>query len=217
MKQRAFKTTESYYNKNAQNYFDATFTIDMTKAYERFLSDISAGGRILDAGSGSGRDTLEFLRRGYDVEAFDASSRLAKLSSKRTGVDARVLRFQEFQEEIKYDGIWACASLLHVPETELPMVLQKLVRSLNDGGTFYASFKIGNGFRLAPDGRVFTDMNEQRLIGLLKGLPQLGNLQLWRSKGKREFDKQVYWLNFITTKSPRDSSRESPHQDNYAT
>jgi SAM-dependent methyltransferase len=121
--QDADASTAEYYEQGARAYFDATATVDMAAIHDRFLALLPAGARILDAGSGSGPDTLAFLRRGFAVEAFDASPSLARLSSAFTGVPTRVLRLQDLDEPGRYDGVWACASLLHVPGCELPEVL----------------------------------------------------------------------------------------------
>ena len=192
--------TLEYYERNAQEYFNATCDADLTTIYDRFTRSLTKGGHILDAGSGSGRDTLAFLRRGYSVSAFDSSPALCKLSTQLTGVRTRVLRFQEFTDKEKYDGIWACASLLHLPTTELSDVIARFIRSLKCGAVLYMSFKHGAGERVSGDGRFFTDMTEDHLEGLLQKFPGLKLKEVWKTDGEGQFLGRGEWLNALVSK-----------------
>lgn len=200
--------TLKYYERNAESYFTATRDADLSALYERFLRRLPKGARILDAGSGSGRDTLAFLRRGYAVSAFDSSRTLCELSTRLTRVRTRVLRFQELEDEEEYDGIWACASLLHVPEAELPDAIGRLVRALKLDGVLYMSFKHGAGERVTEDGRFFTDMTESRLRLMLEGLPGVKLEELWITAGEGQFQGQGEWLNALVSKHKRGETRD---------
>ncbi|MBQ0834859.1 class I SAM-dependent methyltransferase [Marinobacter sp.] len=80
----------------------------------------------VDAGCGSGRDSREFLARGYCVTAFDASNKLAGLVSRAIRHLVAVRTFNQVSEYQAYDGIWACASLLHlIPHFPKPLTLRK--------------------------------------------------------------------------------------------
>src|SRR5690348_11531546 len=103
--------TGEFYRQNARAYAAETLGVDMGTLYEPFLALLPAGGHILDAGCGSGRDAREFKRQGYHVTAIDASPELARLASETTGEPVRVLRFEEMMYEAEFDGVWACASL----------------------------------------------------------------------------------------------------------
>ena len=70
------------YESNAKKYFAVTIDINMTMLYAPFLSCMRAYAAILDAGCGSGRDTLYFTGRGYKVTAFAYSPAMVKLVSK---------------------------------------------------------------------------------------------------------------------------------------
>ena len=83
------------------------------------------------------------------------------------------MRFQDVTELEKYDGIWCCASLLHVPEAQLRDVMASLANALKPGGVWYLSFKYGSGER-EKDGRRFTDMDEADLKALVAGLNNRG-------------------------------------------
>ena len=110
--------------------------------------------------------------RGYRVVAFDASSEIANLAAQHTNHPVTVRTFLEVAEEASYDGIWACASLLHVPETDLSDAFFRLWRALKPDGVIYVSFKHGDGER--HDGnRHFTDATEPRLRSWLQGLAEV--------------------------------------------
>lgn len=122
-------STLTYYNQNATAFFSNTANVDMSALHDRFLSAVSAGGSVLDAGCGSGRDAKDFLDKGYRVTAFDASHELVQLAKEHTGLDVQLRTFANVKEQACYDGIWACASLLHVPQAELPTIFVKRCRT----------------------------------------------------------------------------------------
>jgi len=192
--------TDAFYRDHARAYRDDTVRIDMSPIYERFLSRLPANARILDAGSGSGRDTLAFLQRGYEVDAFDASPELSALSTALTGVPTKLLRFQEFRAPARYEGIWACASLLHVPRPDLPDALRRLIAALRPGGVLYMSFRHGSQERVSEDGRYFLDMDERRLREQLAAFPSVTIVDLWLSAGESEYSANGHWLNAVVRK-----------------
>ncbi|GMV63192.1 MAG: hypothetical protein AMXMBFR74_23600 [Parvibaculum sp.] len=193
--------TSKYYEEQASAYSAATLGVDMSEVYVRFLRYLPKHARILDAGSGSGRDTLAFKERGYDVDAFDASPSLCALSTELTGVPARVQRFQEFESELLYEGIWACASLLHVPSNELPDAFRRLVQVLRSGGALYISFKHGPGERYSEDGRFYLDMNEARLRTVLGNIAGMDLAEIWISQGEGGHRGKDAWINAILVKN----------------
>ncbi len=199
---KKISSTEEYYEKNALHYFNVTVKADLSALREHFLKYVGLGGRILDAGSGSGRDTLAFLKRGYAVETFDSSPALAELSSRLTGIRTRVMRFEELEEVERYDGIWACAALLHVPEKNLADVMARLTRALKRGDALYLSFKLGPGERIAEDGRFFTDMDEPRLRQMIESTEGLMLNEMWINGGEDSFEGWDTWVNAITVKVP---------------
>lgn len=192
-------STLNYYNQNASSFFSGTVNVDMSVLHNRFLSAVSAGGSILDAGCGSGRDTKAFLDRGYRVTAFDASIELANLAKVHTGIEVKVRSFFEVEELACYDGIWACASLLHVPHEEIPKALTCLWNALRAGGTFYLSFKLGTGERV-QDGRHFTDVSDEQLRAWLAALPEIQGIETWISTDQRP-GRTEQWLNALITRA----------------
>lgn len=176
--------TREYYEQNAEQYVAETVHLDVRHLYGPFLEHVPLYGRILDAGCGSGRDTLYFLQNGYEVTAFDRSSALVEkareliggLTGNLTGgqidnradLDVQVLSFEEMAYEQCFDGIWACASLLHMPYDALPVVCKKLRRALKPNGVLYCSFKEGLEDWTDAKGRFFVGMAEAKLRALLE-------------------------------------------------
>ena len=126
-----------YYETHADEYCRSTVALDMSSVYTRFLDKLAPDAHIVDAGCGSGRDTKAFLQRGYVVSAFDGSPQMARIASAYTGQKCHVLRFQEIEFRKEFDGVWACASLLHVPKCEMEDVLHRVVTALKPGGTCF--------------------------------------------------------------------------------
>ena len=193
-------STLRYYELNADNYFEMTSGADVTSIYQSFLRRIPKGGRLMDAGSGSGRDTAAFVRRGYLVEAFDFSPALCELSTGFTGIQTRVRCFKDVDENEEFDGVWACASLLHVPEAELSEAIARLIRALKTMGVLFMSFKYGTGERVAEDGRFFVDMTEERMRDVLQAVQNLTVERLWRTLGEDKFEGHGDWLNVLVCK-----------------
>lgn len=193
--------TIAHYDEHAKEYFQRTLDIDLSHLYERFLKHIPPGGHILDAGSGSGRDTLYFLKKGYDVTAFDASKELATLSSEITGQNTLHLRFQEIDFRNAFDGIWANASLLHVPPSEIDDVIARLSRALKIGGVLFASFKRGEEDYTEGD-RYFNCYTEDSLRALFKRHPTLERVEVWTNQDRSR--ESVTWLNAIYQKTRRE-------------
>lgn len=190
-----------FYDLHGPAYATSTINIDLTAIHDRFLACIPRGGLILDVGSGSGRDTLAFLSRGFRVEALEPSMGLAALSAKLTGVVPRVERAQDINATDRYDGVWACASLVHIPPHELPAVFGNLLRSARKRAPIYCSFKHGHGARIAADGRPFTDLNEDDLTRILSGFPEITRSVTWISDGEGSARGLDVWLNTIFSTS----------------
>ncbi|PIJ56198.1 class I SAM-dependent methyltransferase [Erwinia aphidicola] len=188
-----------YYQLHAQRFFSETVDVDMSELYRPFVAHLKPGARILDAGCGSGRDAKAFSEMGYEVEAFDASAELVELARQHTGLPVKQMRFEEVTEVERYDGIWCCASLLHVPLAELPGVMAQLAKALKPGGVWYLSFKYGSGER-EKDGRRFTDMDEAGFAEVLSELSGIEVMKCWQTHDQRP-ERDDSWINLVLSKA----------------
>ncbi len=132
-----------YYNENAESFFNGTVNADMSFWRDKFESFIPDGGRILDAGCGSGRDSKAFRQHGFSIGAFDASREICKRASELLGENVWQMKFDEMSFDEEFDGVWACASLLHVPADDLGVIMKKIHKALKPQGKAYVLFEYG--------------------------------------------------------------------------
>ena len=145
---------------------------------------LPVGSRILDFGCGSGRDTKYFLEKRYQVEATDGSSELCKLASAFTGIEVKEMLSQDLDASGKYEGIWACSSILHLSQKEMLPVIRKMCDALKDNGVIYTSFKYGD-FEGERNGRYFTDFTEDIFDKFIKVIPEFMIEEAWITSDMR--------------------------------
>lgn len=203
------QSTLGYYRDNLNAFVAGTLTADMSYARERFLRSLQAfsAPRILDLGCGSGRDTKAFLDLGYAVDAADGSEELCRSASEFTGIHVRHMLFQELDAEAYYDGIWACASILHLPKEELSDVLRRIAAALKQNGVLYTSFKYGN-FEGMRDSRYYTDFTEASLAAFwtdcrLERDHSLQVFETWTTEDVRPGRKEERWLNLLARRASK--------------
>ncbi len=196
-------STLEYYADNAQNFFDNTYNKEMRSIYQKFLPLIPKNGYILDAGCGSGRDSRYFLSKGYSVTAFDASKEMALLASNYLDQEVKCCTFNMIDNPETYDAIWAAASLLHLPSSELAKTFTHLSKALKNGGLFYASFKYGAD-EYQKEGRHFTPLTEKQTEKLFSNIPSMQLLDIWLSDDVRQERKGEKWLNLLARKVTHD-------------
>ena len=188
------KRTLSYYDENAAAFCEGTRNADMSEMRERFLQYLKPNALILDAGCGSGRDSKFFMESGYRVVALDGSKEMCRQASAYLGQEVQCRLFEEIDEKEVYDGIWACASLLHVPYELLPKVIARLITALVDGGVLYASFKYGEEEREDGWKKVLEDAEEE-----MKG-SRLETVECFVTGDVREGRGGEKWLNVVGRK-----------------
>lgn len=184
----------AFYDEHAEDFYARTVSVDMGMFYDAFLPLVRAGGHILDAGCGSGRDSLAFLERGYEVTSIDASASLGALASQLLRRLVLQMTFQEIAWREHFDGIWASASLLHVPRAEIDDVLARLVRALVPGGAMFLSFKYGDREELR-NGRWFNSYDEASFAELIGRQPLLAPVRVWLNEDTRPAQAGEWWLN----------------------
>lgn len=190
--------SKNYYDENYEEYFKNTIDADMSEMIERFLSYLKPGARILDAGCGVGRDTKVFLQKGYEVEAFDSSIQMCRISSEYTGQQTRLLKFENMDYENEFDGIWACASLLHVSREDLPDVFSRLEKALKIYGVLYASFKLGSDY--SEQGRNFISFSEEEITKFIMDYTRFTINESILTSDVRKHVSDVNWINLILEK-----------------
>lgn len=193
------KSTLEYYNSKAKDFVSDTVAVAFTEIQDIFLEYIPVGGKILDFGCGSGRDTKYFISKGYDVDAIDGSEELCKIASEYAGIQVKQMLFQELNVSEEYDGVWACASVLHVEKAKLPDVMKKMANATKKGGVVYSSFKYGD-FEGVRNGRFFTYLTEESFGELLRKVPELVIEKLWISADVRAERGEERWLNIMLRK-----------------
>ena len=109
------------------------------------------------------------------------------------------MRFQDIEWTDGFDGIWACASLLHVPRTEMDDVWHRLIRAVKPGGVWFMSFKKGAG-EAVRNGRFFNDCGEDELLALVEGHRELELLRLWTTWDVRKRRGHEQWANAVVGK-----------------
>lgn len=184
--------TLDYYDKNSSLFINDTVNAKMNDALQSFEAELhhtypsrkTSEIHVLDLGCGSGRDTKYFLQQGYMTEALDGSKELANIASKYTEINVKLMDFHDFHDISKYDGIWACASILHLPLKDLPRMFQQIYEALHQEGILYTTFKYGTfeGYR---NERYYTDLDEDRLNTILQETPGFHILKEWISKDVR--------------------------------
>lgn len=138
------KTIETY-NATAKAYDEETaefWNIFPDTFIQAFAKNIK--GRVLDVGSGPGRDALILKRAGLEVVCLDASEAMIEMT-KQKGLDSVLADFAAipFPNE-SFDGVWAYTSLLHVPKIEIGKSLQEIGRVLKKDGILGLGLIEGN-------------------------------------------------------------------------
>jgi SAM-dependent methyltransferase len=190
----------TYYDKFAQEYSENTLSLDMSELYVPFLKLLPPKGKILDLGCGPGRDLKYFKDLGHEVLGIDPSAEMVKLVSDYTGAQVIQAKAQKLSYQSEFNGIWACASLLHIPSTELPAVFDNIFLALKSHGVLFCCFKYGDFEGIKEDGRYFTYVHEDSLRAILSKTPGLSINQIWKSIDLRD-EKGLSWINCLLVKN----------------
>ncbi len=130
------------YDGNAQRFWEGTRDHDVTQNIETLLRHIEGTPpyAILDLGCGPGRDLVAFRERGHEPTGLEGSRALAAMAREHSGCEVWQQDFLALQlPQRRFDGVFANASLFHVPRQELPRVLGELYASLKPGGVLFSS------------------------------------------------------------------------------
>lgn len=183
----AKQKTLNFYDNHADEYAQHTRHGLPASTYSSFLSFLPEKSHIMDAGCGPGRDSVYFQKQGHQVAAFDASPAMVKLA-KAKGISTLCHGFLDLPQgkyEGKFDGIWASASLLHLPKSELSQAITNLQACLKPGGVMHASFKQGVGESFDAEQRYFSFYTKAELQEIFGGFfPKLKIMEEKDSLGR---------------------------------
>lgn len=188
--------TITYYNQNAEEYFNKTVNVAMQELYDQFEAYLKPGDKILDLGCGSGRDSRYFLSKGYDVVSVDGSKAMCNLAETYIGKKVRNITFEKLDYDNEFDAVWACASLVHVDIGKITDVLFRIQRSLKKKGILYASWKYGKGERIENQ-KYYADYDEESINNLFSEA-SIKVAKIWISDDN--LIRASKWLNVIREK-----------------
>lgn len=194
-----------YYQKNSQSYFDRTSKLDLSHIYTRFLKYLMPSSYILDAGCGSGRDSVFFLQENYRVYSYDYCDNLCSLARKNFNLKIEQMDHSQISFKNKFDGIWACASLLHLNRDHLSKVIYKFMEALKDNGVFYTSFKIGIG-TLKERERLFYNFEKNEALDYFSQFASFCIVEFWESIDVKS-NTESHWINIILQKKTYENKK----------
>ncbi|MGO7212508.1 class I SAM-dependent methyltransferase [Rhizobium ruizarguesonis] len=184
--------TSAFYQENAETYGNRSRNLPKQRL-DAFLAGLAPGAAILELGCGGGQDSAYMLSQGFDVVPTDGSAELARQAEALIGRPVRVMLFQELDADSAFDGVWAQASLLHVPRPELPDVFVRIRRALRTGGTIHATFKAGDAEGHDGFGRYYNYPSAEWLSELLTN-GGWRNIAISESDGGSYDGKPTRWL-----------------------
>lgn len=193
-------STIDYYNSHADEYYRTTVDADLDSARRRFAAYLPIDAKVIDMGCGSGRDVLAFRNMGFNAVGLDASEGLVQLAEEKLGIPVITADMSSWVTDEPYDGIWCCASLMHLNNEDCRRFFSNLKYNLKPGGILYISVK--SGIETGPDafGRYMNNFTEKDVHELADNAEGLQLAELWYTEdtlSRRNFK----WLNVIAVKS----------------
>jgi 2-polyprenyl-3-methyl-5-hydroxy-6-metoxy-1,4-benzoquinol methylase len=191
-----------YYNDHANQFIQDTFEADMSATYALFTQYLKPEAIILDIGCGSGRDGKYFLSQGFEVYAHDGSEAMVEHARQFLGDKVALAEFSNFSpleafgKELIFDGLWACASLIHVQEENMINVVNNYVSFLKTEGVFFLSFKLRTENH-EKDGRSFTNFTREKLIAFVEQCDDLTVIELQETADVRPGRENEGWISVV--------------------
>lgn len=184
--------TLKFYADNAATY--VRHVEDPTPQLAGFLARLPPGGAVLELGTGNGRDSAAMLAAGFVVTPSDASAELAAAAQARLGRPVRIMAFHELDDTAAYDGVWACAALLHAPRGELTDDFARIFKALRTGGQLMASFKAGGGEGRDGLGRYYNYPDADGLLAHIEASAPWAEIEITEQDGTGYDKRPTRWL-----------------------
>lgn len=191
--------TICYYDNNAEKYYQNTIGANVNEVMKRFLTYLPEGGTIVDAGCGSGRDVKAFRDMGYIATGIDASSELVNLARQRLGINVTLADMSRWIADVPADGIWCCASLMHLSDERIKDFLINTKYNLKPGGSLFISVKTGVETGIDYEGRYIRNFTEEELRTFIHDIKHLDIMECWYNEDALMRDS-FRWLNIIVVR-----------------
>jgi SAM-dependent methyltransferase len=191
-----------YYNRFATKYYEETVNATMEEQLKQFMELLPTGGAVLDLGCGSGRDSLYLVEEGYDVTSLDGSEKMCELAQIHIGQEVLNLTYNLLDFNEVFDGVWACASLVHEEPEKLPETLQRVFDCLKPEGVMYMSFRHGDYLGFNSDISYYA-YTEDTFRSVLEGCREKQNIEIidiFITKDSREGFLDNEWINIYIRK-----------------
>lgn len=151
------ETTKNNYNQHAEEFasFTNTYIGKLEKWINYFSNNLPKESSVLDVGCGAGRDASYFAQKGLLVTGIDFSEKLIEIAKKKAPSGKfSVMDFEKLSfPKNSFDGVWASASLLHIPKNKLSQNLEKINLILKKNGLFFSLFRVGKGEKITKEKR----------------------------------------------------------------
>lgn len=184
--------TLKFYADNAADY--VLHAQKPSRQLQAFLAHLPPGGTVLELGTGNGRDAAAMLAAGFEVTPSDASPELAAEAQARLGLPVRIMAFHELDDVALFDGVWACAALLHAPRDELTDDLEHIFRALRPGGHLMASFKAGDSEGRDALGRYYNYPDADELREHVNDAAAWATVEITQHEGSGYDNQPTRWL-----------------------
>ena len=172
------RRTLAYYEGRSREFWEGTCDHDVSQNIDALLEAIGGEGpfRILDFGCGPGRDLLALAERGHQPVGLDGADAFVQMARELAGVEVWLQDFLALKlPAADFDGVFANASLFHIPTRELPRVLSELIDCLRPGGVLFASNPRGENVEGWDRGRygAYHDFEHWRAFVLGAGFEEI--------------------------------------------